>query len=655
MAEKKVSLQLTYTWPKPDLHLLLEEIRNIGLAFVGNVSNVWGSMDEPGDIPVQHAIRTLEDCDALVVLPKDKFYLSISSSSPTRSLTFSVRFSSNDLRIIAEVEHENNSVARQLLLDFGQALGAKPLLSEDQQLKLISAEREYHYPKPVESQPFVSLVTWFEAQFLIPPDQFELRYLSLGTRRSSANLQKFKEELTRQWSTIEEIRLWIYTPLAQVSINVNADREELRVEISKVTQSEVDTLFEALQSQFQLNAKQGTIPRQGESRRYLTRQSLDSKWVSKTISMLDIYFNTKRYFVGRYTLNDNPSREAYHEDLTVWQTKILDNWSQVASASMQFDEKELRIEVGFDPLRDQIQLRVEAINPTKVQEVFHQLEKDLELEILPVQIYGRKTSGYYEIRGWRKDLFAQAIETAMQQYVGDKFALTEAYLDIGPAEKRETEIYTSFPEFLKRIGGGEEYPYAKIAVEGPHGKALAVEAYDEHQKLYISSTFESGEFEELEGLFKTSLRLTKISDETDKPPGIPAPGPGQDILKYLVTALVGFLLSSVFWANIFTKYNLSITLPQVTEGETLVIGTTKIPVEWVLESEQWFQKKVDRDSYARIRVLKDGILPVVILDSRKPGTTLELEPGSYVLEVVSIVSQQADTIRVSIEPPENQP
>ena len=34
--------------------------------------------------------------------------------------------------------------------------------------------------------------------------------------------------------------------------------------------------------------------------------------------------------------------------------------------------------------------------------------------------------------------------------------------------------------------------------------------------------------------------------------------------------------------------------------------TSEIRVEWILETEQWFQRKVDRNSIATVRVLEDG-------------------------------------------------
>ena len=118
----------------------------------------------------------------------------------------------------------------------------------------------------------------------------------------------------------------------------------------------------------------------------------------------------------------------------------------------------------------------------------------------------------------------------------------------------------------------------------------------------------------------------------------------------ILVAVATFLLSSTFWANLTPKYDLQITVPPVPQGQSITLTVQTVPIEWRVEVEQWFNKRTELDSEATIRVLQDGINEVQKLELQRPGTKINLDPGTYDLEVISAETKVSDKVRVIIQP-----
>jgi hypothetical protein len=124
----------------------------------------------------------------------------------------------------------------------------------------------------------------------------------------------------------------------------------------------------------------------------------------------------------------------------------------------------------------------------------------------------------------------------------------------------------------------------------------------------------------------------------------------KDVAKIILTALVAFIFSSAFWVAILPNNTLTITIPPQDENKTSTVTANTFPIEWELETQQWFTKGVDRKSPANIRVLKDGLFEVQSLEAQVPGITIELDSGIYDLEVISIETDVSDKMRVIVSP-----
>ncbi len=69
------------------------------------------------------------------------------------------------------------------------------------------------------------------------------------------------------------------------------------------------------------------------------------------------------------------------------------------------------------------------------------LENNLGLDLTPEEPYQyRSASATYEVNGWRNERFAEAIQSAIELFIGEKFKLVEAFIELGP-EKTENYLF----------------------------------------------------------------------------------------------------------------------------------------------------------------------------------------------------------------------
>jgi len=142
----------------------------------------------------------------------------------------------------------------------------------------------------------------------------------------------------------------------------------------------------------------------------------------------------------------------------------------------------------------------------------------------------------------------------------------------------------------------------------------------------------------------------KEDSDTEQEPEDKSKGLIKEAMKILLLALVAFIFTSAFWVAIIPKNTLTITIPPQDENKTYTVTVHSVPIEWQLETEQWFTKRVDRNSLATIRVLEDGLFEIQSLEAQRPGIEIELDAGIYDLEVVSIDTGISDKMRIIVSP-----
>ena len=271
-------------------------------------------------------------------------------------------------------------------------------------------------------------------------------------------------------------------------------------------------LFNEFEAKFQLENITKGVERVGERRKYFANESLDLNWIQAATDIIQKRFKSKRYFVGRYTLQQNPSQEISHEDLDNWQADVLRLWDQIAWVSLWFDQKFQKVDCSIDLQRELIELNIDAITQTCVETMYTFLENNLGLDLTPEEPYQyRSASATYEVNGWRNERFAEAIQSAIELFIGEKFKLVEAFIELGPEKNRELIPFFTLTDFLTRIKNAETFADAKIYVQGPRGHDLYVEAFENHQKLYIGTTIEAKEASDIKKIFEKALKLKEIS------------------------------------------------------------------------------------------------------------------------------------------------
>jgi hypothetical protein len=80
------------------------------------------------------------------------------------------------------------------------------------------------------------------------------------------------------------------------------------------------------------------------------------------------------------------------------------------------------------------------------------------------------------------------------------------------------------------------------------------------------------------------------------------------------------------------------------------LSNRNFPVEWVLDTEQWFHKTTNRNAKAVVRVLKGGLNPEQVISDAYSGLTITVnDDGEYDIEVISPESFVSDKVRVEIQ------
>lgn len=216
-------------------------------------------------------------------------------------------------------------------------------------------------------------------------------------------------------------------------------------------------------------------------------------------------------------------------------------------------------------------------------------------------------------------------------------------------DRRSLQRFSDFSALMGRLRKGEPYVEANIFVHGPRGAALRIHLYrseEDKDVLELRSSMRSEQFHELVKVFR-ALRLKRLEREVPPEAGKESQRAESPWLKVLIALIALFAGSMIDVAQAaFPKHELHLSVPPATQDNApYILQGSELPVEWVLRTEQWFQKREDRGSPATVRILREGLYLLEELPGQRPGMRVSLAPGHYTLEVIAPQAQSVSDKR----------
>lgn len=394
----------------------------------------------------------------------------------------------------------------------------------------------------------------------------------------------------------------------------------------------------------------------GKELKFFAKQYMDKAWFVSAITAIRAHLKGSINFSGDFRVQDRPEQVLVRRDIEQWLADITTEWDRVIATYAWLSSNTLKVTFRCDPKLEMVELRLEAPSYEAVDKLFEELTQNLELELITEEPYRyRRSSANFEIRSWKSENFAEAIEVIVRQFIGDHFVLEEAYVEGGPEKEQALHGFNDLNAFTARLRNLElSYHEVGLRLKGPRGFALGIFVYDDLSRLELKSTLLPKQLAEVVRVFERSLVLKEIEREAASSDASKAPSRVDTFVKFLpiVTLLLGVFVSPAFWGAAFPKDTLRITVPPAQDDKPLRLNVQTVPVEWVLETERWFHTTTSRGSTATVRVLENGLTVVEQRENQLPGTVLELDAGTYDIEVFTEKTGVSDKVRVIIP---NQP
>lgn len=481
---------------------------------------------------------------------------------------------------------------------------------------------------------------------------------SLASAASSIHLRLHSSDYNKN------VSMTVYPGKMELRVRIEAPYQEL-AEIKKLSRKFEEAM---LLKPEPYEAAPKNLP--VSTGKYIAKHRLDSEWLGSALRAIQKHFEKEIFFNGQFELRNGEKLDISGDDIASWINDVISAWDNLVEIYCWMYNPTRQITFQCDTRREIIELTVQSSTQVEIATIEKQLVTDLHLEIIPTgdPYQYRGIQGQYEILDFRNKKFGEALQLAVQQFVGPRPVVMEAYVESEiEVEKVTSRPLTNFPDFdsfLKRVEEDAPYIRAGLNVQGPRGASLGVYVEDQRERLVINSDVSANEYPQLVKIFKNYLTLKWI-DRSEEDEGteqakktfansvwFKAVFP---VVALILGAVLSFVLTPTFLGATAPVYALQITLPSHRSDEPFTITTDgpaqKLDLEWRLETTQLFRTVTNLDTPATIRVFRDGAVEVMRIEDQKPGAEIELSPGKYVIEVFSRETAASDRFQVIVVEP----
>jgi hypothetical protein len=648
-------IEETLFWDAPNYSQLGIFVQSTLLDFIGNEHHFDGSSEWNGPPTTRKRYQLVSDWEASLTNSPDELHIRLFSDKTNRHLSLWLYGSDQPGRIIMTLPDTEVEEGKSFIKEMFQILQLS--LKKDVTAKRVQLNRIYSADQSVGQEWFSSFIVQMEALLqkrnrvhcqctLSRPPSYEYTYNQISD---------WKSNLFNNWGNLSQVSCFLHNVDEYVGVAWNIDRNEFRLSVQSSQEERVDRLLGSLEKQAGLMPFVDSPLRQrleGEQSIYFTKKVMDWEWFDSSMKELLKYLNKEIIYsdFSVYKLAEQPQPMTW-EDKEPWLAFIHENWANISEAYCNISTSNLKFTFRCEPIHDWVSLRIQAPLRSRVLEITQDLQEKLGLQPIEGVSYGTvRSSGYYSIGNWSNPGFAKAVEHAVSQF--PKYSLKQAEIieEKGESERKHN-AFSDFKSFVERLAKGKRYIAAHLQIKGPSGAQMGIHVLNKCTKLELKSHLSPDKFPEFVKSFDEELDLKKIAETKEQ-----AESQNKSlkdsflvlILLPLFTAvLTSTVLSEQFRTAAIPKYSLQIVSPNSEDGKPIVLPTQQFEVYWKLQSERWFQKKIDIDSPASYRLFGKGSL-IEHKKNVRPGVKLNLSPGTYQMEVTSVPSGEQRSVTFTI-------
>jgi len=648
-------IEATLYWDVPDYPRLGAFVQSTLIAFMGDEHHFNGTSKWNGTPAMRKSYGLLSDWRASLLDLPDEINISLSSNNPNRHLY--LRFYGANLlgNITITVPDAEVEEAKRLIKEMSQALQLS--FKQDGTEKRVGLERSYRTSQSIGLEWFSSFIDSLE-ELIGKVTRISCRYKLSESPGYSYTYEQFtdwKRGVFENWGKISQVSCSLSKMEENINVDWHLERNEFRLSVESSKKERVDSLIDTLEKQANLSVFIGNSyiqPLVGEQNTYFTECPINWEWFEGSVTEL------WKYFANEITYSDfsaskisEQSKPMTWQDKESWLVFIRENWANISQAYCYISNNKLNLTFNCEPIHDWVSLRIRAATHSRVLEITQDLQEKLELQPIEGVSYGPvRSSGYYSISKWSNLGFAKAVEQAVSQF--QKYSLTEALVieEEGKGERKHNTFH-DLPSFLKRLSQGKGYIEAHIQIKGSRGAQMGVHVLNKCTRLELKSHLSLSKFPELVQLFDDELDLDKIAETKEQ-----AESKNKSFkdsvwvlifLPVFMAVLTSTLLSDQFRTAAIPKYSLQVVNPRSENGKPIVLTTQPFEVYWKLQSERWFKKRIDLNSPVSYRIFgKDSLIKHE--ENAYPGMKLNLPPGTYQMEITSVLSGEQSSITFTI-------
>ena len=514
----------------------------------------------------------------------------------------------------------------------------------------------YHVEHPEDAGWFAQLMEFVES-WIGPLQSFNGSFSLLSApqfRQSPARYEVWKQQCFDNWKDMLSLYGYARGQSRDATVNFYVNRADLTISLSAENAAEVAEAFKAAEKQLPILPARDLVPpdaRSEQRRRYFVNEPIDKAWFERCTALLRSVPSAAKSggnvsFQGRFRIKGREEEAFSRTNFDAWMSDVAAEWNRIVWLYCWISAPDIAVTFEVDLLRDLITLTLQSSMEQTVKAGFRTVEAGLAVKKVDGDPYQyRRFLRSFKIERWTTNkAFADAVRASVafafpHRDPAYRLALTRAYIAVGETAE-DLEPFTDYELFCQRVES-QDFTRAEVILQGPLGRALGIEANRKNNMLYVRTSLDRAELDDLTLPFRNALELgkpdTKVFGESKKEEAKSGGSVAQivTVVCALIAATAAVLTSSNGLSQLRRHSVLQITYPVTKDGAPVQLDGKGSRLAWQLTTTTITGPTSTPLTPVTIHVYRDGNEQAHYSTTDGSYGLPPLAPGAYDINVVS--------------------